>query len=86
MVHQFKAPKLRVDIYLEPQVYNLIGNYCRANGLINYSQGIISIIAEWRRFKVIVGKLESQIQLEDMKHAEIETQEKEIKPEKKPKT
>ena len=72
----FKVPRIHADIWLDAEQYNIVGNFSRANGFKNYSQGIRGIINEWRRFKIIVQKLESQVHLEELKNATPSSDEK----------
>jgi len=70
-VSTFKVPKIRIDVWLDVEEYNAVGNYARDNGLKNYSQGLQNIVREWRRFKKVVANLETEIRDKAVQNAKI---------------
>lgn len=57
-------PKTRVQIFLDADEINLIGQFGARKGLNTVSESIRAILKEWRRFKAIALKLQEHEQQE----------------------
>jgi len=70
----FKAPKQRIDAYLNTEQYLWFFKYCEKNYCKNATAGVISMIESMQHYSKLVRKIREEQDLQqqmDLKNAEV---------------